>query len=139
MAVRAILFSAVGTAGQRCTSLRRLIAHESVKEEIVTRLKAAYSKVRIGHPLEGNLIGPLIDKHSFENMQDALESFYSSQADVYDVTRSKLLKGREDMLALAAAQLLVKAEKCEKGPSKRRIWVDVRLEILTRATFGKSG
>ncbi len=62
MAVRAILFSAVGTAGQRCTTLRRLIAHESVKEEIVTRLKAAYSKVRIGHPLEGNLIGPLIDK-----------------------------------------------------------------------------
>lgn len=72
MAVRAILFSAVGTAGQRCTTLRRLIAHESVKEEIVTRLKAAYSKVRIGHPLEGNLIGPLIDKHGFENMQDAL-------------------------------------------------------------------
>jgi aldehyde dehydrogenase (NAD+) len=64
MAVRAILFSAVGTAGQRCTTLRRLIAHESVKEEIVTRLKAAYSKVRIGHPLEGNLVGPLIDKQA---------------------------------------------------------------------------
>ncbi|MBP3933252.1 MAG: aldehyde dehydrogenase family protein, partial [Pseudomonas sp.] len=77
MAVRAILFSAVGTAGQRCTSLRRLIAHDSVKEEIVTRLKAAYSKVRIGHPLEGNLVGPLIDKSSFENMRDALEQALS--------------------------------------------------------------
>ena len=83
MAVRAILFSAVGTAGQRCTTLRRLIAHESVKEEIVTRLKAAYSKVRIGHPLEGNLIGPLVDKHSFDNMQDALEQALSEGGRVF--------------------------------------------------------
>ncbi|WP_044873856.1 aldehyde dehydrogenase family protein [Pseudomonas sp. LFM046] len=73
LAVRAILFSAVGTAGQRCTTLRRLIAHESVKAEIVERLKVAYSKVRIGHPLEGNLVGPLIDKQSFDGMQRALE------------------------------------------------------------------
>ncbi|WP_095180947.1 MULTISPECIES: L-piperidine-6-carboxylate dehydrogenase [Pseudomonas] len=83
MAVRAILFSAVGTAGQRCTTLRRLIAHESVKEEIVTRLKAAYSKVRIGHPLQGNLVGPLIDRHSFENMQDALEQALSEGGRVF--------------------------------------------------------
>ena len=72
MAVRAILFSAVGTAGQRCTTLRRLIAHESVKDEIVARLKAAYAKVRIGHPLQGNLVGPLIDRPAFEAMQNAL-------------------------------------------------------------------
>ncbi|WP_333908712.1 L-piperidine-6-carboxylate dehydrogenase [Pseudomonas sp. Q1-7] len=73
LAVRAILFSAVGTAGQRCTTLRRLIAHESVKADIVARLKAAYAKIRIGHPLEGNLVGPLIDKQSFDGMQRALE------------------------------------------------------------------
>ncbi|MGP6219065.1 aldehyde dehydrogenase family protein, partial [Pseudomonas paraeruginosa] len=72
LAVRGILFGAVGTAGQRCTTLRRLIAHESVKDEIVARLKTAYSKVRIGHPLEGNLVGPLIDAHSYRAMQDAL-------------------------------------------------------------------
>lgn len=72
MAVRAILFSAVGTAGQRCTSLRRVIAHESVKEEILARLKAAYSGIRIGHPLEGNLVGPLIDQASYAAMQNAL-------------------------------------------------------------------
>jgi len=83
LAVRAILFSAVGTAGQRCTSLRRLIAHESVKDEIVTRLKTAYAKVRIGHPLEGNLVGPLIDKHSYENMQDALEQARSEGGRVF--------------------------------------------------------
>ncbi|MFK4134977.1 MULTISPECIES: aldehyde dehydrogenase family protein [Pseudomonas] len=73
MAVRAILFSAVGTAGQRCTTLRRLIAHESIKDELVTRLKSAYAKVRIGHPLEGNLVGPLIDAQSFQAMQGSLE------------------------------------------------------------------
>ncbi|MGH8353233.1 MAG: aldehyde dehydrogenase family protein, partial [Pseudomonas sp.] len=72
LAIRAILFAAVGTAGQRCTTLRRLIAHESVKDEIVARLKAAYAKVRIGHPLQGNLIGPLIDQHSYQAMQGAL-------------------------------------------------------------------
>lgn len=83
LAVRAILFSAVGTAGQRCTSLRRLIAHESVKDEIVSRLKTAYANVRIGHPLEGNLVGPLIDKHGYENMQDALEQALSEGGRVF--------------------------------------------------------
>jgi len=72
MAVRAVLFSAVGTAGQRCTTLRRLIVHRSVKDEVVARVKSAYAKVRIGDPREGNLIGPLIDKASFQAMQDAL-------------------------------------------------------------------
>ncbi|WP_297841826.1 aldehyde dehydrogenase family protein [Pseudomonas sp.] len=83
LAVRTILFSAVGTAGQRCTSLRRLIAHESVKAEIVSRLKTAYAKVRIGHPLEGNLVGPLIDKGAYENMQDALEQALSEGGRVF--------------------------------------------------------
>jgi hypothetical protein len=56
--------------------------------------------------------------------RDALESFYSSQADAYDVTRARLLKGREDMLSLAAAQLKFR-ERREDMP-KHRIWVDVR-------------
>ncbi|MCO8165768.1 aldehyde dehydrogenase family protein [Pseudomonas sp. 21LCFQ010] len=72
LAVRGILFSAVGTAGQRCTTLRRLIVHRSIKDEVVARVKAAYGKVRIGDPREGNLIGPLIDKQAFTAMQDAL-------------------------------------------------------------------
>jgi aldehyde dehydrogenase (NAD+) len=83
LAVRAVLFSAVGTAGQRCTTLRRLIAHESVKADFVSRLKTAYSKVRIGHPLEGNLIGPLIDQQSFQGMQDALEQALSEGGKVF--------------------------------------------------------
>lgn len=74
LALRGILFSAVGTAGQRCTTLRRLIVHESVKDEILPRVKAAYENVSIGHPLEGNLVGPLIDQDSFNNMQKSLDN-----------------------------------------------------------------
>jgi aldehyde dehydrogenase (NAD+) len=72
LAVRGILFSAVGTAGQRCTSLRRVIVHSSIKAEVLARVKAAYAKVRIGDPRESNLVGPLIDQAAFQSMQDAL-------------------------------------------------------------------
>ncbi|WP_434772993.1 L-piperidine-6-carboxylate dehydrogenase [Pseudomonas entomophila] len=72
LAVRGILFSAVGTAGQRCTTLRRLIVHRSIKDDVVSRVKAAYAKVRIGDPRQDNLVGPLIDKLSFDAMQGAL-------------------------------------------------------------------
>jgi aldehyde dehydrogenase (NAD+) len=74
LALRAILFSAVGTAGQRCTSLRRLFVHESVYDDTVSRLKQLYGKVPIGNPLEPRtLMGPLIDRQAFEHMQDALQ------------------------------------------------------------------
>ena len=73
LAVRAILFSAVGTAGQRCTTLRRLIVHESLHDDLVERLRKAYASVRIGDPrVPGTLIGPLIDKAAFDGMQAAL-------------------------------------------------------------------
>lgn len=74
MAVRAILFSAVGTAGQRCTTLRRLIVHENVRDEVVERLKSAYAGVRIGDPLKDHLVGPLIDKDAYDTMQATLSS-----------------------------------------------------------------
>ncbi len=74
LAVRGILFSAVGTAGQRCTSLRRLIVHESVYDKLMPRLKKAYASVKIGDPrAKGTLVGPLIDEASFKRMQDALK------------------------------------------------------------------
>jgi len=73
LALRAIVFSAVGTAGQRCTSLRRLIVHESIREALVARLKRAYATLPIGNPLDpGTLIGPLIDRAAYESMRDAL-------------------------------------------------------------------
>ncbi len=74
MALRGILFGAVGTAGQRCTSTRRLIVHESVADELVARLKQAYDSARIGNPLAADtLVGPLIDRAAYEDMQAALE------------------------------------------------------------------
>ena len=73
LAVRAILFSAAGTAGQRCTSLRRLIVETSIKTELTDRLKSAYAGIAIGDPLaEGTLVGPLIDGAAFDAMQAAL-------------------------------------------------------------------
>ena len=74
LAERAITFAAVGTAGQRCTTLRRLFVHESVRDRLVQRLKTIYGAIKIGSPLaEGTLVGPLIDKVAFDGMQSALE------------------------------------------------------------------
>jgi len=73
LAVRAITFAAAGTAGQRCTTLRRLYVHESRYETIVTRLKRAYASLRVGSPLSADtLVGPLIDRAAFDAMQAAL-------------------------------------------------------------------
>jgi aldehyde dehydrogenase (NAD+) len=75
LAVRSITFAAVGTCGQRCTSLRRLIAHESLAKDLVARLKAVYAKLPIGNPLEnGVLVGPLVDSAAFNSMQKALDA-----------------------------------------------------------------
>ncbi len=73
LAERAILFAAVGTAGQRCTSLRRLFIHDSIYDKLVGALKAHYAKLPIGDPLvKSTLVGPLIDREAFEAMEKAL-------------------------------------------------------------------
>ncbi|MCH8028650.1 MAG: aldehyde dehydrogenase family protein [Candidatus Dadabacteria bacterium] len=75
LAERAILFAAVGTAGQRCTSLRRLIVHEDVYDALLPRLKSAYASVAVGDPLDpGTLIGPLIREAAYDKMQATLET-----------------------------------------------------------------
>ena len=74
MALRAVLFGAVGTAGQRCTSTRRLIIHESVYENFRNKLVSSYQHIRIGHPLdEKTLVGPLIDKGAVTDFFKAIE------------------------------------------------------------------
>lgn len=74
LAERAILFAAAGTAGQRCTTLRRLIVHESIADGLVARLKDLFGKVRIGNPREaGTLVGPMIDEGAFDAMNRALD------------------------------------------------------------------
>jgi aldehyde dehydrogenase (NAD+) len=75
LAVRAILFGAVGTAGQRCTSTRRIIMHKDVANELERRLSEAYKQVPIGDPLEdGILMGPLVNEKAIEDMMAALET-----------------------------------------------------------------
>jgi aldehyde dehydrogenase (NAD+) len=73
LAERAILFSAAGTAGQRCTTLRRLIVHESVADQLVARLKQLFVQVKVGDPRQSDtLVGPLIDEAAFEAMKGVL-------------------------------------------------------------------
>ncbi|MCF1465442.1 aldehyde dehydrogenase family protein [Agrobacterium vitis] len=73
LTLRGVAFAAMGTAGQRCTTLRRLFVHDSVYDTLVPRLIKAYGSVTIGNPLEtGTLVGPLIDGHAYEAMQTAL-------------------------------------------------------------------
>ncbi|MBP9927076.1 MAG: aldehyde dehydrogenase family protein [Cyclobacteriaceae bacterium] len=74
MSIRGALFGAVGTAGQRCTSTRRLIIHESVYNEVKEKLKKAYSQLSIGNPLdEANHVGPLIDTLAVKSYRSALQ------------------------------------------------------------------
>ncbi len=75
LALRAIVFSAVGTSGQRCTTLRRLIVHKSIKEKLIRQLIIAYQSLTVGDPRdEANLLGPLINAQAYENMRTALST-----------------------------------------------------------------
>ncbi len=84
MALRAIVFSAVGTAGQRCTTLRRLIVHQDVRADLVDRLKKVYAGLPIGNPLDTQtLVGPLIDGRAHAAMTSALERARAGGAEVF--------------------------------------------------------
>ena len=82
MTVVGSCFGAVGTAGQRCTSTRRLIVHESIYEKVKSALIGAYGQLRIGNPLERtNHVGPLIDSDAVKNYLNALEKVVSEKAE----------------------------------------------------------
>jgi aldehyde dehydrogenase (NAD+) len=92
LTVRGIVFSAAGTAGQRCTSLRRVIAHSSIADELVARISAAYATLPIGSPLEsGMLVGPLVDEAAYDGYAAALEKARANGGE--------LLAGGERVLA----------------------------------------
>jgi aldehyde dehydrogenase (NAD+) len=96
LTVRGIVFSAAGTAGQRCTSLRRVIAHSSIADELLARIKAAYQTLPVGSPLaDGTLVGPLVDRAAYEGYATALDK---AQAD-----GGELIAGGERVLAAEAA------------------------------------
>ena len=84
LALRSISFAAMGTTGQRCTTLRRLIVHSSVYERLVPRLKRVFRSVSIGNPLDSKtLLGPLIDEASYRNMQQALKEAREAGGQVF--------------------------------------------------------
>ena len=84
LAIRAVAFSAMGTAGQRCTTLRRLFVHEAVYDEVVARLRAVYARVTVGDPREdGVLVGPLIDPAARSAMSAALGEAAAAGGRVY--------------------------------------------------------
>jgi aldehyde dehydrogenase (NAD+) len=91
LTLRGVAFAAMGTAGQRCTTLRRLIVHESIYDKLIPRLRKVYASVTIGDPREpGTLVGPLIDHRAFEAMQQALTTARSAGAIVHGGERVML-------------------------------------------------
>ncbi|MDZ5451065.1 L-piperidine-6-carboxylate dehydrogenase [Labrys sedimenti] len=109
LTLRGVAFAAMGTAGQRCTSLRRLFVHDSVYDTLVPRLKRAYASVSIGSPLDaGTLIGPLIDEAAFKAMQKALAAARQAGGSVHGGGRVDL--GLEDAYYAAPALVEMPAQ-----------------------------
>jgi len=102
LALRAVLFGAVGTAGQRCTSIRRLFLQRGIAEELTRRLQSAYGRIRIGDPLdEATLMGPLIDAQAVAMMRAALERIRAEGGEI--------LYGGEELGGCYVKPALVKA------------------------------
>jgi len=102
LAVRAVLFGAVGTAGQRCTSIRRLFLQSGIAQEMARRLESAYARIRIGDPMDDKtLMGPLIDRQAVEIMQAALRRIKAEGGEV--------LYGGEELGGCYVKPALVKA------------------------------
>ncbi|MBI2270057.1 MAG: aldehyde dehydrogenase family protein [Bacteroidetes bacterium] len=94
MALRAVLFGAAGTAGQRCTTTRRLIIKDSIYTAFKEKLEKAYSQIRIGHPLEnGTMVGPLIDKQAVRMFEEAIKEVKAEGGKV--VCGGEILKGKD--------------------------------------------
>ncbi|XJF15888.1 aldehyde dehydrogenase family protein [Mycobacterium sp. AMU20-3851] len=102
LAVRAIVFSAAGTAGQRCTTMRRVIAHSSIADDLCRRIAAAYETLPIGDPsVDGTLVGPLIHSRSYRDMVGALQTAAADGGEVIGGHRHDL--GAEDAFYVAPA------------------------------------
>ncbi|MDF3054165.1 MAG: Aldehyde Dehydrogenase [Gammaproteobacteria bacterium] len=105
LAIPAVLFGAIGTAGQRCTSIRRLFVHHSLLEKVTQSLKDAYSKVMIGNPLDSKvLMGPLIDQQAVEYYEKALQRIKQSGGEILYGGMALAQKGFFVMPTLATAR-----------------------------------
>ncbi len=109
LAVRGIVFSAAGTAGQRCTTLRRLIVHSSVADELVDRIVNAYRQLPVGDPAaEGTLVGPLIHETAYRDMVGALEQARADGGEVFGGERHAV--GDESAYYVAPAVVRMPAQ-----------------------------
>ncbi len=109
LAVRGIVFSAAGTAGQRCTTLRRVIAHRSVADGLVERIVAAYETLPIGDPaVDGTLVGPLIHETAYRDMVRALEQARGDGGEVFGGERNDV--GDESAYYVAPAVVRMPAQ-----------------------------
>jgi aldehyde dehydrogenase (NAD+) len=114
LTLRGVAFAAMGTAGQRCTTLRRLFVHESQYDALLPRLKAAYASVKVGDPREtGTLVGPLIDQAGFDGMQRALADARAAGGQVHGGEAVDLADGcyaRPALVEMPAQSDVVKRE-----------------------------
>ncbi len=91
LTIKGITFSAAGTTGQRCTTLRRLFVHQDIYNEVVEKLKISFSNLKIGDPMDRNSqVGPLISEQSFENMKKKIDSCKSKNLDVFGGERLEM-------------------------------------------------
>jgi aldehyde dehydrogenase (NAD+) len=112
LATRAVLFGSVGTAGQRCTSTRRLFLHEKISDKFLSKLVAAYKQVRIGDPLKADtLMGPLIDLDAVSAMQKALDNIRQQGGEV--VYGGQVIQGCyvEPAIVLARSEMPMVSEE----------------------------
>jgi aldehyde dehydrogenase (NAD+) len=120
LATRGIVFAAAGTAGQRCTTMRRLIVHESVADELLDRVTSAYRRLPVGNPLDGStLVGPLVHERAYEAMEDALDAVVADGGEV-------LVGGHRRLAAEAPAAFYVE-------PAVTRL--PAQTDVARRETF----
>jgi aldehyde dehydrogenase (NAD+) len=135
LATRAIVFAAAGTAGQRCTTMRRLIVHQDVADALVERIRGAYTRLPIGDPRsDGTLVGPLVDGTAFDHMQEALLQAQAEGGEVLAGGERRL--GTEWPDAYYAAPALVRMPD-QTAVVKQETFAPI-LYVLTYRTFDEA-
>jgi aldehyde dehydrogenase (NAD+) len=134
LTLRGIAFAAMGTAGQRCTTLRRLFVHESVYDQLVPQLAKVYAKVQVGDPrTPGTLVGPLIDRQAFDGMQRALAESRELGATVHGGNRVEGIGGAEAYYVRPALVEL----KAHHGPALHETFAPI-LYVLRYSTLDEA-
>jgi len=134
LSLRGIAFAAMGTAGQRCTTLRRLFVHDSVYDTLVPQLAKVYGKVQVGDPrTSGTLVGPLIDRSAFDAMQQALNESRDLGATVHGGSRVDDIAGSDAYYVRPALVEL----KDHAGPALRETFAPI-LYVVRYQTFDQA-